>query len=275
MTQQPAGGPDRHPTARIVKIGAAILCLGVLLTAAYRMLPQNPDPTEPSTLALRILAGLAISALTLTALYFLARRETPAPLRSIGLATRQRGWLQALWGMALWLVPAAATFAVFAALGSPLHLTASLADLLPAIGLLLLAVLFTEALPEEAVFRGYVTSSLGGWLRGWWIITTQAALFTLFAGILRQHWHMGDLSLFLAMGIGLGYLRMLSGSIWMPIGFHTAFQTGSQLVHTHHGLDFAGGSGMLMLALGAIPFASAAIVLSTMPTLFVRPRRVE
>src|SRR5690606_35896970 len=120
-------------------------------------------------------------------------------------------------------------------------------DLARTVLLVLLAVLLTEAIPEEAVFRGYITTALGTVARGWWVITIQALLFTLFAGALRQNWNPLDLSLFLAMGIGFGYLRMITGSVWMPIGIHTAFQTGAQLVLTHDAVDFAGDTGAAML----------------------------
>ncbi|GAB3165179.1 hypothetical protein GCM10027059_22490 [Myceligenerans halotolerans] len=133
--------------------------------------------------------------------------------------------------------------------------------------------LLAEAIPEEVVFRGYVTTVLGSVTRGWWVITIQAVLFTLFAGALRQHWNPMDLSLFLAMGIGFGYLRMITGSVWMPVGFHTAFQTGSQLVLTHDAVEFTGGQIAGMLALGAVPFAVAAVVVSStgIPRFVTRP----
>jgi|SRR5699024_11471474 len=88
-------------------------------------------------------------------------------------------------------------------------------------------------------------------------------MFTVFAGVMRQNWNMTDISLFLTMGIGFGYLRMLTGSVWMSIGFHTAFQTGSQLVLSHDAVSFAGNTSTAMLALGVVPFTRAAILVST------------
>ncbi|MCT7294269.1 hypothetical protein NVV99_25615, partial [Rhodococcus sp. PAE-6] len=49
----------------------------------------------------------------------------------------------------------------------------------------------------------------------------------------------------------------------IPLGsLNTAFQTGAQLVLTHDAIEFSGGTGAAMLALGAIPFAAAAILVS-------------
>ncbi|MDN6794411.1 MAG: hypothetical protein L0L69_05035 [Propionibacterium sp.] len=77
------------------------------------------------------------------------------------------------------------------------------------------------------------------------------------------------------MGIGFGYLRMVTESVWMPIGFHAAFQTGAQLVLAQDALDFSGSTGAAMLALGVVPFATAAVLVSTprFQTLIAPPRQ--
>lgn len=262
MTIAPA-----HRSRRLVstgwRIGLALLPLAAGLTIATILLPATRDPSDPVTLTIRIVTGLAISALTLAVIGALIRHADHKRMRDAGLTSIRTGWRLAVWGAAVWTVPAALTFGVLALLGNPLTVTVPALDLARTVLLVLLAVLLTEAIPEEAVFRGYITTALGTVARGWWVITIQALLFTLFAGALRQNWNPLDLSLFLAMGIGFGYLRMITGSVWMPIGFHTAFQTGAQLVLTHDAVDFAGDTGAAMLALGAIPFATAAILVSS------------
>lgn len=73
------------------------------------------------------------------------------------------------------------------------------------------------------------------------------------------------------MRVGFGWLRLLTGSIWMPVGFHVAFQTGAQLVLTHEELAFDGRTGTAMLALGIVPFTVAATVTAALGT----PRAVH
>ncbi|WP_114559206.1 hypothetical protein [Desertihabitans aurantiacus] len=51
--------------------------------------------------------------------------------------------------------------------------------------------------------------------------------------------------------------------MWAPIGFHTAFQTGPQLVLTHDAVHLVGDSGVAGIALGAVPFTVAAVLVST------------
>ena len=244
------------------RIALAVLPLGAGLGVVSALLPAPSDPSDPMTLTIRIAAGVAVSALSLTVIAILVRIDR-ARMRDAGVTGVRTGWRLTLWGAVVWIVPAALTFGVFALLGTPLSITVPVPELTRTVVLLLLAVVVTEALPEEAVFRGYVTTALGAVARGWGIITIQAVLFTLFAGLLRQNWNPIDLSLFLAMGIGFGSLRMITGSIWMPVGFHTAFQTGAQLVLTHDAVDFDGDTGAAMLALGVIPFTAAAILTSS------------
>ncbi|MDR5701728.1 CPBP family intramembrane glutamic endopeptidase [Agromyces aerolatus] len=244
------------------KIALAVLPLGAGLGIVSALLPAPRDPSDPMTLAIRIAVGVMVSALTLAVIAMLVRRIDRERMSDAGLTNIRTGWRLAVWGAIVWIVPAALTFGVFALLGAPLSIAVPVPELTRTVFLLLLAVFLTEALPEEAVFRGYVTSALGAVTRGWGAVTIQAILFTLFAGLLRQNWNPIDLSLFLAMGIGFGYLRLITGSIWMPIGFHTAFQTGAQLVLTHDAISFAGDTGTAMLALGIIPFTAAAILVS-------------
>ncbi|MGO2558558.1 CPBP family intramembrane glutamic endopeptidase [Brachybacterium sp.] len=246
------------------RIALAMLPLGAGLAALAPLLPAARDVADPMTLTLRIAAGVALSALTLAVILLLLRLADRRRMRDAGLTSPRAGWRLAVWGALLWTVPAAATFGVLGLLGAPLTVTVPGPDLARTVLLLLCAVLAAEAIPEEAVFRGYVTYALGTVARGWWVIIAQALLFTLFGALLRQSWNLTDLSLFFTMGIGFGWLRLLTGSIWMSIGFHAAFQTGAQLVLTQEAIAFAGGTGTAMLALGIIPFTVAAAVTSAL-----------
>lgn len=262
----------RRVVSAIWRIAAALLPLGVGLAAAA-LVPGEGDPSAPAALALRVASGIAVSVFTFLVLALLVRRADRMRMRDAGIGQGRSAWRLALWGAIVWTVPAAAAFGVLTLLGAPLTVSVPVSELAGTVLLLLLAVLFAEALPEEAVFRGYVTTALGSVARGWWVVVIQALIFTVFGGLLRQDWNPTDLSLFFSMAIGFGYLRMITGSVWMSVGFHTAFQAGSQLVLAHDVLDFAGSTGTAMVALGVIPFTAAAILVSTtgIPR-FVSPR---
>lgn len=262
MTAPVPAPRSRHIILAAWRIAIAMLPLGAGLAIAAILLPTAHDPSASITVATRIATGVVLSVVTLVVVALLVRWEGRGRLSEAGLTSFRTGWRLAVWGAIVWTVPAALAFGVLALLGSPLSVAVPVMDLLGTVTLLMVAVLLAEAIPEEVVFRGYITTTLGTVTRGWGIIVIQAALFTLFAAVLRQNAHLADLSLFLTMGIGFGYLRMITGSVWMPIGFHTAFQTGAQLVLTHGAVTFAGGTGAAMLALGVIPFATAAVLVS-------------
>lgn len=262
---------SRRFTSAAWRIALAVLPLGAGLAILPALLPTARDLSDPTTLMLRIAAGVGLSALTFAMILLLVRVVDRRRMWEAGLRSPIAGWRLAVWGALLWTVPAAATFGVLGLLGTPLTVTVPGPELARTALLVLLAVLVIEAIPEEVVFRGYVTQVLGTVARGWWVIVIQALLFTLFGALLRQSWDPVDLSLFLVMGIGFGWLRQLTGSIWMSVGFHAAFQTWAQLVLTHEVLAFAGGTGTAMLALGMVPFTVAAVVTST----FGIPRAVQ
>lgn len=239
------------------------IVIGVMVSALLLAvaLSSSAAPTAHGTLVTRILSGLAISALVIAVIVVLVRQAGHRSLSIIGFTT-VTGDLRAFGlGIAAWTVPAAATFFVLALLGSPLQITAPTAEFWFVLGLLFLAVLFTEAIPEELVFRGYVSAVLAERLSPWWVIGMQTVLFVATAILLRGDINPVDVSLFAAMGLVLGYVRLVTDSVWTAVGIHVAFQTASQLVFTHNVIEFGGSPELAMIALGAVPFTAAAILI--------------
>ncbi|MDR4534495.1 CPBP family intramembrane glutamic endopeptidase [Glutamicibacter sp. PS] len=224
------------------------------------------DPSSHSTLGVRILAGSLLSVYLMAGILVVARfveRKTCSEAAfDIGLC-RGRA---VLYGALLWVVPATSVFALLTLLGQSLEVQASAGQLWGTVALVGVAVLLSEAIPEELVFRGYVMAVLGERLHGWWVISIQAALFAGLAFVLRGGVDLLDFSLFITMGVVFGYLRQVTGSVWTSIGIHAAFQSGAQLVLTHEVLIFNGSELHAMLALGAVPFTCVIIAVS-----FVEP----
>lgn len=240
--------------------------LGVTITALLLMvaLTGDADPTDTGTLVTRILSGIAISTLVTAVIIGMVRWAERRPPSVIGVTTVARDARAFLLGIIAWAAPAAATFGVLALLGSPLSITAPAAHFWLVLGLLFCAVLLSEAIPEELVFRGYISAVLAERLGPWWVIGVQTVLFVATATLLRGGTSALDLSLFAAMGFVLGYVRHLTGSVWAGIGIHVAFQTASQLVLTHNVIHFAGPPHLAMIALGAVPFTAVAILMPTL-----------
>lgn len=238
----------RH-VAGSVRILLPVVATGVALLT-FATFTEGAEPTATATLATRAAGGILLTAVALAAICWVSPRR---PRASFGVAFRR-----ASLGFALWLVPAVLATAT---LGGPLRIDGTGSEVIAVTLLVLAAVLLSEAVPEELVFRGHVLGVLRERLGPWPAIVTQAVMFAAFALLLRGWTGVLDLSLFLGMGIGLGYLRVTSGSVWTAVGFHAGFQTGSQLVLTH-GLLGDVGSDVAMLTLGTIPFAVGAVAMA-------------
>lgn len=230
---------------------------GVLLLLAVGV---RGSPTDVATLAARAAGGAVASTVILLVLLLLTRCYERRRLRDIGLGAPADAWRAFLTGAAAWLLPAALAFGALALAGQPLTVVAPGGRTWVILALLFLAVLASEAIPEELVFRGYVTAVLAERLGAWTTVVLQAALFSGVAVLLRGGVGALDLSLFVAMGVVLGHLRVVTGSVWTTIGLHTAFQTGSQLVLTHDVVELTGTEGLAMVALGPVPFTAAVVL---------------
>lgn len=97
-----------------------------------------------------------------------------------------------------------------------------------------------EAFPEELAFRGHLYANLRERVGTAMTVVLQAVLFTgwafafvAIAGSLGggSDWAISAdrAVLFMTFGLVLGLLRATSGSIWVEVGFHLAFQTVAQL----------------------------------------------
>ncbi len=98
---------------------------------------------------------------------------------------------------------------------------------------------FFEALPEELAFRGYIYRNLSGKYQRWAAMLMTAGLFVLLPTV-----HVQVQQYILGMEVRIGgagslqvdylitmaifalmtnYLRILSGTVWMSVGFHLSF----------------------------------------------------
>lgn len=85
----------------------------------------------------------------------------------------------------------------------------------PVEGILLAAgVILAAATCEEALFRGYIQSSLQERLKPWAAIGLSALLFAAF------HLEPAGLPTYLLLGLWLGWLRYAGASLWLPIVAH-------------------------------------------------------
>lgn len=176
-----------------------------------------------------IVFGLAVPMIIL-ARRFLDRR----PWSSLQLPGWRRAWGPLLVGVLSFLLPASVGVGIALLAGwVRVTTTVSPSAVAAAIAFTVLTVLLLEAVPEELIFRGYLYRNLSASLAPIWAVVVQATLFAVLGtalwvttsgwGVLAER-----AALFLVLGVLLGILRLISDSVWNPIGFHLAFQVVAQ-----------------------------------------------
>ena len=73
---------------------------------------------------------------------------------------------------------------------------------------------------EELLFRGYMLRNLGECMPLWAALTVSSVLFGVFHGL---HTSVADLAEIALGGVMLGVLRLATGTLWVPIGLHAAW----------------------------------------------------
>lgn len=232
MPPEAAIGTTRAPL--VVRIGL-VLAAGVGIWALMSWLTANlygGQLTIPVRLAnAALISGLAIPMVILARRY-LDRRSWSG----IGLGMSARAWRPFLIGVLAFLAPSALGLLIALATGwLSLQAHVPMAHILGWAALLVVLVFFFEALPEELIFRGYLQRNLTTVMAPWLAAIAQAVLFAVFGTALwvaSEGW--GVLAergiMFLAMAVVLGLLRIQTGSVWTPVGFHLAFQVVAQTV---------------------------------------------
>ena len=251
--------PDSRSTLALssrlgMVFAAATISMIVLSSLPRLVLGVPPDEYDRTAHALRaVLTTLVLGGIAIAACRWLDRR----PVRDLGIATGGIG-RQVTLGAAAWLGPAALAYAACVALGLVrIDLVVAPTVMLTVVVTQILLVLLLEAVPEELLFRGYFFVNLAERLGQWSTILAQATLFALWALLIGAATGPGRFAMLFAVGVGLGYLRSVTGSIWPCIGFHLAFQTTAQLLSgTQVQLATVDNLAVLeLLAYGILPFA--------------------
>lgn len=160
-------------------------------------------------------------------------------------------------GAAGYLIPAGLAVAVLAATGPlELDLRGSVLGTAGSVLFLAVLVLLYEALPEELVFRGYLYRNLTTALPRWAAVLGQAVLFTFFGMAVGAAGSVDRIVLFFGFAVVQGTIRAVTGTLWLPIGFHLAFQTTEQLVGPSWNRFVVNDLALLQeLTLGLVPLA--------------------
>lgn len=241
-------GVRKAPARTWLFIAAVILvAIGLwrLAVGLNGVAPQVFPRADRLAFALTVTAGAVV-------IVGLALRVERARWRSVGLSRPLRGLGQ---GAAWWLVPAGLGLTVAGLAGwGQVSLIAGPGEAILKFAALAALVFLSEALPEELIFRGYLQSRLIGLVGAWGGLLIQAALFTGFAVLIGAAADPMQIGFIAAFGVALGMLRVATGTLWAPIGFHLVFMTVQQ----------AHGAGWDLIVL-TLPEMTRMLVLAQVP----------
>jgi membrane protease YdiL (CAAX protease family) len=167
--------------------------------------------------------GVLVIAGSIPLVMFLRKRIDHRSMEGIGLARPGAvGGLLTGFGigalaMGIVLAVSVATHAVHLAKWNPHGLGVALAIGIVGSNLIFfLGVGFTE----ELLFRGYILQNLGEQMPLWGALLLQSALFGVFHGLQATPVQLIEIAL---GGLMLGLLRIAAGTLWLAIGFHSAW----------------------------------------------------
>ncbi|WP_250034840.1 CPBP family intramembrane glutamic endopeptidase [Paractinoplanes maris] len=176
-------------------------------------------------------------------------------------------------GAAGYLIPATVAFTIFVVAGVvSIELNGPVAGaILSVLGLLVLVFLY-EALPEELIFRGYLFRNLATALPTWAVVLVQAALFTLFGVLVGAAPSLDRMITLFGFAIVQGLLRAVTDTLWVPIGFHLAFQTAEQIVGPDWNRFIVNDLPLLQnIVIGLIPLALGVVTVQLLGRRARRP----
>lgn len=211
----------------VVYAGAAAIWLLILFVNTEAL--DGVDSAAVRLLNAATVGILGVSLVVASRRYLDRRR-----FGGLGLTLTHEAWRSFAVGAAAFVIPCAAGLGIAVVAGwVQISLPVAPAELLLSVAVLLVTVLMYEALPEELIFRGYFYRNLAGVVPPWMAALGQAVLFAVFGTALWVLTHGPEVlvergTIFLLMGIVLGFIRIASASVWTCIGFHWAFQLTAQ-----------------------------------------------
>lgn len=251
----PASGARAHERRPPLVVRVAVVTVAALLIWRLMAWVSSLFPGGELSTLNHAVNALVVFVLALPMVWLARRYLDRRPWRGLGLTLDRGQWRPFLVGAASWALPGFAGIALCVAMGwSAFGPSAPGADAVAGLLLLAVLVLVFEAVPEELIFRGYLFRNLNAALGAWLAVAVQAVLFALWGSTI---WVLGNgwdvlaerFPLFLAMGLVLGCLRVVTRSVWACVGFHLVFQTVAQALLNGRYLEVQGVDTLAAVAL--------------------------
>lgn len=227
-----------------LKISLALLLCLVGLLAPFPLLSAADNFLHLDPLVFRLIEAILASSFIVTGIWLLRNRLDQGHPLNIGIGKLRHALLNFVLGFGLLLAPLLISLLITTMSGwaqITINWEGAQIDLI-LMGMVL--VFFTDALPEELVFRGYIFSNFLDHFVKWKSALYALFLFVLFPVILIpakgllgpntssgivENLSAGYIGYLIFFGAFATYLRILTKSIWTSVGFHLMFVYINQL----------------------------------------------
>lgn len=180
-----------------------------------------------------------MAGITVPGILILRSRLDRRSIEGLGLPGVTRSVIWFLLGAGILIGPLILVVVLNSIFGWATMTVNSSGSALGALAAAVVTAFFFEALPEELAFRGYIYRNLSGTYQRWVAMLMTAGLFVLLptALVQVQQYILGmevrigganslQVDYLITMAIFAlltNYLRILSGTVWMSVGFHLGF----------------------------------------------------
>lgn len=250
-----------NPFLRILLI--LIIAAGIWRLAFYTGVFVFGSTYTDYSVARHVFHAVFVCIFMLPVIFFFRKVIDNTTLSGLGLGEIEKAWKPFLIGALILLTPASIGIALCLLFGwTQIQITAQISEIIIFIPLLIALVFIYEALPEELLFRGYIFTNLTEKFSQNIAALIQAGLFVGWGMLIGAAASIDRIILFFVFAWILAVLRYISGSIWVPIGFHVAFQTVAQLLLNETRGFFILDNAMTLqiISFGILPFALAEII---------------
>jgi membrane protease YdiL (CAAX protease family) len=255
------------------RVAAAAVWIVLVLTTAAFVGEHAQQLYDLSGAARGLLQAVIMSGLVVPGIWWLRARVERREVASVGLAPTARNFKALLLGFGFVAVPVLLVIITSRLFGwATISVDTSSAGL-SALAIGLITVFLFEALPEELVVRGYIYRNLSAEHARWKASVMSVLLFLTMPilGVFFQHYVLGMeiringadsiqlsyLIIMLIFGSFLQYVRVLSGTIWIGIGFHASFVLINRIMGPRESqmirfVDATNEGAVQLVALGAL-----------------------
>lgn len=224
-----------EPKNHSLQKGIFFACITVLIALIIPVLTvQQSDLIKANPLYQHLFQSILNGLIAVTGIYLIRSKVDKGSPASIGLAKPSKAIFQLLFGFGLILIPLLLTILLSQIFGWAEITLNTNNGILTALIIGMISTFFTDAFTEELIFRGYIFSKLEVRFNVWISSLITLLLFVVLPIIIISFQELIGIQAVIPISVAyvvnlilfgafVQYLRILTKSIWVGMGFHWFF----------------------------------------------------